>query len=101
MGQPLRDRFLAPAFVAQIFQLSAALIALGNTDQSLGRAVIAVEQHILARLAQFRVDRVIHIQLPGIDDGHGKPGRDGMVEEDAVHCAAHRLIAAEGEAEVG
>src|SRR3546814_14974539 len=59
----------------------AALIAFGERDQSLGRAVgfafhLAVEDDVLARIAQFRVDRVIDVELARVDDRHVEPGRE-------------------------
>ena len=77
-----------------------AEIFLGERHQPLGRIVAPVEDDVLAGLAQLGVDRVVDVELAGIDDRHVEPGGNGVVEEDRVHRAAHRLVAAEREAEV-
>ena len=77
-----------------------ALEALGKRDQPLGRVLVAVEDDILDGFAKLRVDRVIDVELAGVDDAHVHARRDGVVEEHAVHRAADGLVAAEREAEV-
>src|SRR5947208_3031136 len=62
--------------------------------------VAPVEDHVLAGLAQLRIDRVIDVELAGVHDAHVHAGGNGMVEEDAMHRATHGFVAAEGEAEV-
>ena len=61
---------------------------------------LAVEDDVLAGLAQLRVDRVVDRELPGIDDAHVHAALDGVVEEHRMHRLAHRLVAAEGEGKV-
>ena len=101
MFQPLDDRPAAP-FLGGLFSSGVlALELLGQLHQPLSRARIAVEDHILARLAQVRVDGVIDVELPRIDDGHVHARRYRVIEEHRVHRAAHRLIAAKAEGEVG
>ena len=78
-----------------------ALEALGHRDQPFGRAIIAVEDHILASGAQRGVDQVVNVKLPGVDDCHVEPGRDCVVEEHRMHRPADRLVAAEAERQVG
>ena len=60
----------------------------------------AVEHHVLAGLAQLRLEVVVDRHLPGIDDAHVHAGLDGVVEEHRVHRLAHRLVAAERERQV-
>src|SRR3546814_19677953 len=62
--------------------------------QPLRRILAAVEHHILARLAQFRLDRVINVELARVDDAHVHARRDRVVEEHRMHRPAHRLVAA-------
>ena len=71
-----------------------------SVDQPLGRVVAAVEDHVLAGFAKLGIDRVIDVELAGVDDAHVHARGDRVVEEHAVHRAAHRLVAAEREAEV-
>ena len=59
-----------------------------------------VEDHVLAGFAKLGIDRVVDVELAGVDDRHVEPGRNGVVEEDRMHRAAHRLVATEREAEV-
>ena len=68
-----------------------------------GRAAIGrltVQDDILAGLAQLGVDLVIDGQLAGIDDAHIHARLNGVIQEHGMHRLAHRLIAAEAEAEV-
>ena len=101
MLEPLLDRPLAPGEVGLLLGRGAALVALGDLEQPLGRIRPAVEDHVLGELAELGVDVVIDRQRAGIDDAHVHAGGDRVVEEDRVHRRAHRLVAAEGEGEVG
>ena len=60
----------------------------------------AVEDDVLAQLAQLGWNVVVERQLPGVDDAHVHAGLDGVVEEHRVHRLAHRLVAAERERQV-
>ena len=51
-------------------------------------------------LAQLRIDLIINVELTGIHNAHIHTRRNGVIEEDRVHGAAHRLIAAEGEGHI-
>ena len=62
---------------------------------------LAVEDDVLDRLAQLRLDLVIDRQVAGVDDAHVHARGDGVVEEHRVHRPAHRLVAAEAERDVG
>ena len=77
----------------------------GHRDQPFSRRFIvitswAVEDHILTRLAQNGVNRIINVELTGIYNCHVQTGGDGMIEEDRMHRAAHWFIATEAEREV-
>ncbi len=61
----------------------------------------AVEDHVLAQLAQLGLDVVVDGDLPGVDDGHVEAGADGVIQEHRVHRLAHALVAAERERQVG
>jgi hypothetical protein len=50
--------------------LGLAAEFLGEFEQPLGAPGSAVEDHVLAGLAQLRIDVVIDDQLAGIDDAH-------------------------------
>ena len=106
--QPLGNRIAAPLGFLLFFLRRLALVAFGQSNQPLGCAVeaglfigLARKDHIFARLAQSRVDLVVHVKLPGIDDGHIQSGGDCVIEEDRVHRAAHGFIAPETEGQVG
>src|SRR3546814_11090418 len=96
MFEALGDLPAAPFLGGLFLRGVAALIAFGERDQSLGRAFgfafhLAVEDDVLARIAQFRVDRVIDVELARVDDRHVEPGRDRMIEEDAVRSEERRV----------
>ena len=101
VGQALADRQRAPFGELLFLGLVGAPESLGELDQPLGRIVAAIEDDILARFAQLGVDRVVDVELAGVDDAHVHARGDRVIEEHAVHRAAHRLVAAEREAEVG
>ena len=73
---------------------------LGERDEVLGGVVVAVEDHRVAGGAKLGLDLVIDVELAGVDDRHVEPGGDGVIEEHAVHRAAHGLVAAEREGQV-
>ena len=100
MFETLRHRQLAPRLGGFFGDAAIAAKAIGNFQQTIGRIGPAIEDDILAGLAQFGIDGVIDIQLPSIDDRHVEPGRDRMEEENRMHRAAHRLVAAEGKTQV-
>ena len=70
MRQPLLHRLLAPAQISDLGGLAVAAEFVGQRQQPLGRVGPAVEHHVLAGLAQFRIEVVIDRHLPGIDDSH-------------------------------
>ncbi len=100
MGQALADLPLAPGEIGFLRLLAFALEALRDRQQPLGRILALVEDDILAGLAQFGIEIVIHRHLAGIDDAHVHAGLDRVIEEHRVHRFAHRLIAAERERQV-
>ena len=100
MLQPLLDRPAAPFGVLRLGDLAGALVLGRELEQPLGGVGIAVEDHVLAGVAQLLRDLVVDLELAGIDDAHVHARLDGVVEEHRVHGLAHRLVAAEGEGEV-
>ena len=101
MLEPLDHRPAAPfgGFLLGFFVLAAE--GLGERDQLFGRVIAAVPDHVLAGFTQYGVDIVIDVELPRIDDAHVHARLDRVVQEHAVHRAAHRLVAAEAERQVG
>jgi glycosyltransferase involved in cell wall biosynthesis len=68
-------------------------------------AAFALNRHqtrqvVFAGIAQRRIDRVVDVDLPGVDDRHVEPGADRVVEEHRMHRPAHRFVAAEAERQV-
>ena len=80
---------------------AGAAEALGDGQHALGRIGAAVQDDVLAGLAQVRVDGLVDRKLAGVDDPHVHARLDGVIEEDRVHRLAHRLVAAERERQVG
>ena len=100
MAEPLVDRPFAPGEIDFLRLLALAGEALRDREQPLGRVVAPVEHDVLAGLAQFRIEIVVHRHLAGIDDAHVHAGLDRVIEEHRVHRLAHRLVAAERERQV-
>ena len=98
--QPLGDGQQPPFLGRLLRHRAVALEAVGDRQQPVGGVGPAVEHDVLARLAQLGVDGVVDVELAGVDDAHVHASRDGVVEKDRVHGAAHRLVAAEREAQV-
>ncbi len=101
MFQPAAHFPAAPLFGRLFVGRTLALVAFGQIDQPLRRIGTAHQDHVLAGLAQHRVDLVVNVQLPGVDDRHVEPGGDRMIEEHRMHRAAHGLVAPETEAQIG
>ena len=99
--QPALHVPAAPFLRRLLVRRTLAAIAFGKVDQTFGRVLTAHEDHVLARLAQFRVDLVVNVELTGIHDRHVEPGGDRVIEEDRMHRAAHGLVAAKAEAQIG
>ena len=104
--EALFHRPVAPGEIALPGLLGAgALEAFGDFQHALCGSAAGlrrtVQHHVLAGLAQLRLDRIVNGELAGIDDAHVHARLDGMVEEDGVHRLAHRLVATEGEGQVG
>ena len=78
MRQPLLHRLFAPGEIDLLGLLPGAVEFLGEIQQPLGRVGAAVEHHVLAGLAQFRIEIVIDRHLAGIDDAHVHAGLDGV-----------------------
>src|SRR3546814_9739070 len=53
------------------------------------------------RISDWSSDVCSSDLLPRVDDRHVEPGGDRIIEEDAVHRAAHHLVAAKPERQVG
>ncbi len=101
VAKPLVDRPFAPSQILFLGLLLLAAEFLRQLKQTLGCAGIAVEDHILAGLAQLGVDVVIDDHLPSIDDTHIHAGLDGVIQEHRMHRLAHGLVAAERERKIG
>mmetsp|Transcript_22181 Transcript_22181/g.87376 ORF Transcript_22181/g.87376 Transcript_22181/m.87376 type:complete len:833 (-) Transcript_22181:42-2540(-) len=101
--QPLLHRKAAPLLgLARAGAARAArlLHALRLLQQEVGD--VAARQHrVLQQRQEGGRDLVVDRQLAGADDADVHASLDGVVEEDAVHGLAERLVAAEGEAQVG
>ena len=98
--QPFLHRRIAPGVVLHDLLAAVPLEARGGLQQAIGGIGAAIENHILAQLAQFRRDIVIDGELTGVNDAHVHAGLNGVVQEHRVHRLAHRLVAAEGERQV-
>ena len=95
-----RDRPAAPFRRLLLGHRVGAAEALGEGDEVFGGVVVAVEDDGVAGGAKLGLDLVIDVELAGVDDRHVEPGGDGVVEEHAVHRAAHGFVAAEREGQV-
>ena len=75
-------------------------VRCGHDGQPLRSFVDAGQDYIFHRLPKHWIDAVVGLELRRIDDGHVKPGSDGVVEENGMHRGAHGLVAPESEREI-
>ena len=82
----LAERFRGTDAAARRPAAEWRALPLGERDQPLGRIVAAVEDDVLARLAKLGIDRVIDVELAGVDDAHvhARPGWRGR----GTRCAS-------------
>ena len=98
----LADRERAPLLLRLRGLLLAGRVEPGgDLEQPLGGVGAAVEDDVLDALAQLGVDLVVDDEGAGVDDAHVHAGLDGVEEEHRVDRLAHRVVAAEREADVG
>gem|GEM_PF-4809172 len=96
VGQALFHRLLAPGEVLLALG-AAALVAVGNFQQAIGRIWAAVEHHIFHAVAQLGVEVFIHAQLARVDDAHVHARLNRVVQKHGVDRFAHHVVAAERE----
>ncbi len=101
MLQPLFNGEFAPRQILNLALLGTCTpVTFGNFKQPFGRVGVAVQHHIFASLAQFRIDALIDRKLARIDDAHIHADLDRMIQEHGMHRLTHRLVAAEGEGQI-
>ena len=96
MGDARGDRRITPRQVTLHFARFTGHGAC-EIDESVGRACVAIEQHILDVLEQGWFNFLIDTELPGVDDGHVETGLDAVIQEGRMHGLTHRIIATKGE----
>ena len=101
MAQPFGDRQAAPlGVVRRGGALPGAAVALRRLEQALGGVGAAIQHRVFHRLLEVGGNLVVDGELAGVDDAHGEPGVDGVVEEDRVDGFAHAVVAAKRERDV-
>ena len=101
MAQPFGDRPAAPlGVVRRGCALPGAAVALRRLEQALGGVGAAIQHRVLHRVLEVGGNLVVDGELAGVDDAHGQPGVDGVVEEDRVDGFAHAVVAAKRERDV-
>jgi hypothetical protein len=100
----LADGEVAPLLGRGLHDLAGAAVGLGQLEEPLGRSERvggAMEHHVLDRVAELGVDLVVHDQGASVDDAHVEAGLDRVEQEHRVDRLAHRVVAPEGERDVG
>ena len=100
MRQALAHRQLAPCQIDLGF-FAVAFELLGDFEQALGRIRTAIEYHVLDAFFELGVKVGVYAQLPRVDNPHVHARRNRVVQEHGVNRFAHRLVATEGEGDVG
>ena len=103
MREPLLDAAVAPRQILLRFA-SGGLVRFGERDELLRRTravgATAIQHDVLDQLPQRRIELVVDAELAGVHDAHRQAGADRMEQEHRVDRLAHRLVAAEAEADV-
>ena len=95
MLETLFHRLFTPGevFLDRLALLAAILVC--DFQQALGGIRAAIKDDILDAFSKLRINLVINVELARIHNAHIHARRNGVIEEDRVHGAAHRLVAAE------
>ena len=99
--QALGHRPGAPLQILLLYGGAVPTVVVGNGQQPLGGVLAAIEDYIFHAVPQLLRQVVIDGQLAGVDDAHVHARLDGVVEENGVDGLAHRVVAAEGEGDIG
>ena len=80
----------------QIFNanFAAALDFFREQQHALGCVLTTVQHHVFAVLAQLRFQFVVNADLTRVDDAHGEPGLDRVIQKHRVQRLAHMVVAA-------
>ena len=81
--------------------VTAGLERTGKLDHAFGGVGSAVQYHVLDAFAQFGREVVIDPHHAGVDNAHAHAGFDGVIQKHRMDGFARRVVAAEGEADVG
>ena len=79
MLKPLLDLPAAPLGLRLFLRHICPAIFLGQGYEALGGIGVTVEDHIFARHPQFRINIVINIQLPCVNDRHVQASGDCVI----------------------
>ena len=96
-----RSGSAAPLVLSRLDGVGGDVVALGDLEEPLGGVGAAVEDDVLDALAQLGVDLVVDDERAGVDDAHVEARADGVEEEDGVDRLTDRVVAPEGERDVG
>ena len=97
MFQAFFNRVVAPGFVSFLY-FSFGSYGFSKLDQffcCLVVIIVPVEDNIFAEVSEYRVNLVIHHQLPCIHDAHVHSGLDGIEQENGVHGFTNMVVATE------
>src|ERR1019366_457734 len=100
MLQPLCDRLLTPGKILLWALHPRTLVTFGQREQSLGGVRALVEDDILARLAELRLDLGVDRELARVDDTHVHAGGNRVIKKERMHGLSHRLVAAKREGKI-
>ena len=98
--EAILHRGLPPGEVVLALEPSA-LDRLGEDHHAFGGVRAPVEDDVLDVLEHVLGDVRVDLELPRVHDGHVQARGDRVVQERGVDRAAHGLVPAEGEAQVG
>ena len=103
--EPGFDRGVAPSEIFFDLGLRGAALGgfqiVGKFDETVGGVGAPVQEHVFDISAERGLDLVVVAEHAGVDDAHVHALTDGVVKKRGVNGFADRVVAAEGERDVG
>src|SRR5207253_2944701 len=81
-------------YATAFFITRALLTIFREIDQTFGRVVASVQEHVFDAFAQLGIDLLVNRELACVYDRHVEPGADRVKQKCGVHRLAHSVVAA-------
>ena len=99
VSQALIDRLVAP-FEVLFFLRGAGFEFIGDFEETIRAVIATIQHHVFDAFAQFRIEILVHAELPRVHDPHVHARLNRVIEEHGMDGLAHRIVAAKRERHV-